>query len=524
MKKYASVCILLLLILIPVTSEVQAQEPVDLYVITQIKSEGFENSQVMESLSYLTDVYGPRLTNSPNFKAASQWAVEKLTEWGLVNAHLEPWGTFGRGWAVERFSLEMVAPQYLNMIAYPKAWTPGTQGQITGEPILVDVKSEEEFEKYRGTLNGAIVMLKPDRNAETHFEADAKRYTEEDLAELAEAPEPGARPSWYERIKEFRKRRAFRKKISKFFKEEGVAVVLEPSQREDGTIRVGSGGSYKINAEPSLPALVVGIEHYWRVVRLLEKDIPVKLEIDIKARFFEDDSLGYNVIAEIPGTDKRLKDEVVMLGGHLDSWHAGTGATDNAAGSAVSLEAVRILKAIGVKPRRTIRIALWSGEEQGILGSKAYVEKHFGDRKTMKLKPEHDKFSAYFNLDNGSGKIRGIYLQGNDAVRPIFEAYLKPFHDLGATTVTIRNTGGTDHLSFNAVGLPGFQFIQDPLDYRTRTHHTNMDVYDHVQKSDLMQASVIVASFVYHTAMRDEKLPRKPLPKPKEAAQATNGK
>ena len=298
--------------------------------------------------------------------------------------------------------------------------------------------------------------------------------------------------------------------------------MLEPSRRKYGIVRVHRGGSFKINEDPGIPSLVVAAEHYNRIVRLLKKDIPVKLAIQIETKFHEEDSLGYNIIAEIPGTDRKLKKELVMLGAHFDSWHAGTGTTDNAAGCAVVMEAVRILKAIGVKPRRTIRIALWGGEEQGLLGSRGYVEKHFAERKTMTLKPAHALLSAYFNLDNGTGKIRGIYLQGNDAVRPIFEAWLRPFHDLGATTVTIRNTGGTDHLSFDAVGLPGFQFIQDPIDYSTRTHHTNMDVYDHALKSDLMQASVIMASFVYHAAMRDEKLPRKPLPKPQREHRLTS--
>lgn len=516
--------VITLMLVIAYVFVVQAQEPVDLQVIMKIKEEGFNNSQVMEILFYLTDVHGPRLTSSPNFKAASQWCVDKLSEWGLVNAHLESWGTFGRGWAVAGYSIEMVEPQYLNMIAYPKAWTPGTNSTISSQPVLVDIKSENDFEKYKGKLSGAIVMTKPTREAETHFKADAKRHSDDDLNKLAQAPEPGARRSRWERRKEFRKRRAFQEKMTKFFREEGAAVILEASQREHGTIRVHRGGSYKMDAEPVLPALTVAIEHYSRVVRLLEKGIPVKLEINVQARFFEDDTLGYNVIAEIPGTAKKQKDEVVMLGGHLDSWHSGTGATDNATGCAVAMEAVRILKAMGVKPHRTIRIALWGGEEQGLLGSRGYVKKHFGDRKTMKLKPEHKKFSAYFNLDNGTGKIRGIYFQGNDAVRPIFEEYLKPFHDLGATTVTIRNTGGTDHLAFDAVGLPGFQFIQDPIDYGTRTHHTNMDVYDHALKSDLMQASVIMASFVYHTAMRDQKLPRKPPPEAEETAQATNSR
>lgn len=520
MKKYLSASFLILIVL---SFSALAEEPIDWEIVSEIKSEGFNNSKVMETLFYLTDVHGPRLSGSPNYKAASQWCVDQLTEWGLVNAKLEPWGAFGRGWAVERYSIEMLEPQYVNIIAYPKAWTPGTNGPVSGQPVLVDIKSEEDFEKYKGTLNGAIVMRRPSREAETHFTADANRHTDEKLAELAQAPEPGARPSWWARRDEFRRRRRLSNKINKFFKEEGVSVILEASSREHGTIRVSSGGSYQMNADPASPALTVAIEHYSRIARLLEHDIPVKLEVNVKTSFYEEDSLGYNVVAEIPGVNKKLKSELVMLGGHLDSWHSGTGATDNASGCAVALEAVRILKAIGVKPDRTIRIALWGGEEQGLHGSKGYVAKHFGDRKTMKLKSAHSKFSGYFNLDNGTGKIRGVYLQGNDAIRPIFEAYLKPFHDLGASTLTIRDTGGTDHLSFDRVGLPGFQFIQDPIDYSTRTHHTNMDVYDHALKSDLMQASVIMASFVYHTAMRDEKLPRKPLPKPEPPQHMTNG-
>lgn len=503
------------------TSLVLAQEPIDWHIVARIKVEGFQNSQVMETLSYLTDVYGPRLTGSPNLKAASQWAREKLREWGLANAHLEPWGTFGRGWSVERVSIEMIEPPYVPLIAYPKAWTPGTNGPVSGTPILVDIKSEEDFPKYKGKLRNAIVLWQPPRQVQPRFEPDARRYSEDELKKLAEAPDPGARPPWSDRLQEFRARRALQDKMARFFREEGVAVLLEPSRGEHGTIFVSGGGSYQPGAEVGVPTLVVAMEHHARIVRLLEKRIPVKLEVHIRTRFHDDDPMGYNVIAEIPGVDPQLKEEVVMLGGHLDSWHAGTGTTDNAAGCAVAMEAVRILKAIGVQPRRTIRLALWSGEEQGLLGSRGYVKEHFGDPKTMELKPEHAQLSAYYNLDNGTGRIRGVYLQGNDAVRPIFEAYLKPFHDLGATTLTIRNTGGTDHLAFDAVGLPGFQFIQDPIAYDTRTHHTNMDVYDHAVKGDLMQAAVIMASFVSHTAMRDEKLPRKPLPKPRgEAADA----
>lgn len=520
MRKSYSLLLTVLLMLMPLL--LWANEPVDLEMVARIRAEATENSHVEQIMFHLSDVHGPRLTNSPNYIEAGQWCVEKLTEWGLENSRLEPWGTFGKGWTVERFSVEMIEPEYLNMIAYPQAWTAGTGGVISGEPVLLDVESEEDIERYRGKLAGAIVMTRTDWEAQTHFEADAKRHTAEDLAELVQAPEPGAKPSWWARREEYRRRRALQRKLAELYKEEDVAVILEPSRREHGTIRVHSGGSFKMDAAPGIPAVTVAIEHYSRIVRLLENGIPVKLAIDVETQFHQNDSLGYNVTAEIPGRDKKLRDELVMLGGHLDSWHAGTGATDNASGCAVAMEAVRILQSIGAKPRRTIRIALWGGEEQGLLGSRGYVEKHFGDRETMELKPAHAEFSAYFNLDNGTGKIRGIYLQENDAVRPIFEAYLEPFHDLGAEAVTIRNTSGTDHLAFDALGLPGFQFIQDPIDYRTRTHHSNMDVYDHALESDLIQASMVMASFVYHTAMRDEKLPRKPLPKPRGSGD-TNG-
>jgi hypothetical protein len=523
MKKSFAISLLLTLALV---FTLYAAERVDLQVVGKIKTEGFENSQVMETLSWLTDVYGPRLTGSPNYMKAAEWARDRLADWGLENAHLEPWGTFGRGWATERFSVEMTEPQYMPMIAYPKAWTPGTDGLVSGTPVLLDIKSDKDFEKYSGSLRGAIVMIRPPKEAETSFYPDAERFSDEELKELALAPDPANPTPWWKWLlpshirqrQERRDRRFPQRKLMNFLREEGAAVILEPSRGSHGTIFVGAGGSRRIGSEPALPALVVAAEHYNRVARLLEKGLPVKLEVMVQNRFFSEDSLGYNVVAEIPGSDRRLKNQVVMLGAHFDSWHAGTGATDNATGSAVAMEAVRILKAIGVRPRRTIRIALWGGEEQGLLGSRGYVKEHFGDAKTMQLKPEHATLSAYFNVDNGTGKIRGVYLQGNEAVRPIFRAYLEPFHDLGATILTIRKTGGTDHLAFDAVGLPGFQFIQDPVDYMTRTHHTNMDLYDHAIEGDLMHNAVILASFVYHTAMREDMLPRKPLPKPRVRA------
>lgn len=513
----ASWCMLLL---VPVL--LLAQENVDLRMVSRIKTEGFNNSKVMETVSYMTDVHGPRLTGSPQLKAASEWASKKLGEWGLVNARLENWGTFGRGWANEKFSIEMVEPQYSPLIASPEAWTGSTKGAVTGDVIYAKVESLEDLEKYKGKLRGAIVLTRPPVEAKFKSDPDGDRFDEKELAEISQMEMPGARQDWAARREEFRRLRALRDKAAKFFEEEGAVALIQPSRIGDyGTIFVGSGGSRDVGDSEGLPSVVMAIEHYNRMVRLLEKGVAVKLALNVQNRFYEADSLGYNVVAEIPGVDKKLKDEVVMLGGHYDSWHAGTGATDNAAGCAVAMEAVRILKALNVQPRRTIRIALWSGEEQGLLGSRAYVKNHFGDRETMELKPAHEKFAAYFNLDNGTGKIRGVYLQGNEMVRPIFAAWLKPFEDLGATTLTIRNTGGTDHLSFDAVGLPGFQFIQDQVEYDTRTHHSNMDVYDHLQAADLMQASVIMASFVYNAAMREEKLPRKDLPEPPRSARTT---
>lgn len=490
-----------------------AQEPVDLVTVTKIREQA-QSSQVMDILWSLTDGNGPRLTGSPGLKRAMDWSRSTLEDWGMVNAHLEPWGEFGKGWELKKFSLAMTSPYYTPLIGFPKAWTGGTNGKITGKAILVTLDTPEDLEKFKGKLNGAIVVMTMDREAETHFEADAHRYTDSELSDMAQAPDGGRRRFPGNRAGDFRRRRQFRNQVTQFLIDEKVGVVLEGSRGDDGTVFVSSGGSREKDDPPGVPAVVLAAEHQLRLIRMLEKNMPVELEVEVETQFYDDDLQGYNVVADFPGTDPQLKSELVMLGGHLDSWHAGTGATDNAAGCSVAMEAIRLLKAVGVQPRRTIRIALWSGEEEGLLGSAGYVREHFADRQSMDLQPSHSKFAGYFNLDNGTGRVRGIYLQGNAAVRPIFEAYLKPFNDMGASTITIRNTGGTDHLSFDRVGLPGFQFIQDPIDYGTRTHHTNMDVYDNGIESDLVQASVIMASFVYHTAMRDEKLPRKALPQP----------
>ncbi|MFC2156708.1 M20/M25/M40 family metallo-hydrolase [Acidobacteriota bacterium] len=487
-----------------------AQDKVDLQVLQRIRQEGLEGgSKVMEYLSWLSDVYAPRLSESPQYREAGKWVIKTLTELGLVNAAMEPYGEFGRSWELQKFYAAMTAPQYMPLIAYPKAWIPGTNGPIKGNAVLLAVSKVEDLEKYKGKLSGAIVLPQGEAEVGLDFAPEASRLTETELEEIAQAAPPsGGRSPYADRMVELRARRRLQQATTKFLRGEGVAVVLEPSRGSDGTVFVSRGGSQNVKATMPLSSVVVAAEHYNRLVRILQKDIPVALEIEIEARFTDEDTKGYNVIAEIPGTDPKLKDEIVMLGGHFDTWHAGTGATDNGAGCAISMEAVRILKAIGVKPRRTIRIALWDAEEQGFIGSRGYVKAHFYDRTKKDKKPEYDKFSVYFNFDNGSGKIRGIYTQGNIAAAPIFESWLEPLHDLGASTVTSRNTGGTDHLSFDGAGLPGFQFIQDELDYGTITHHSNMDVVDHASGPDLMQASTVMAWFIYNAAMRDEKIPR----------------
>jgi carboxypeptidase Q len=492
-----------------------AQEKVNLEVINKIREEGTQRSNVMDIAFHLTDVSGPRLSGSPGLLKASNWAKDQLTKWGLENAALEPWGEFGKGWDLKKSYVAMTVPYYKPLIAFPKTWTKGTGGLKQAGVVLVKAKDSAELNRYRGKLKGKIILPYRADVMNPVFEADARRYTDEDLERIAgNAPRP-------RNVTDTTRRRIAAdppaisaEQIKIFAMQQGALAILSMNPRgHDGTIFVQGGGAYDIKSPENFPDIMLATEDYMTICRLTDNGYPVSIDVDIKTTFHTRDAKGYNVIAEIKGTDPLLKDEVVMLGGHLDSWQAATGATDNAAGCSVMMEAVRILKSLGIQPRRTIRIALWSGEEQGLLGSKGYVKNHFADPATMELKPAHEKFSAYFNIDNGTGKIRGIYLQGNEKVKDIFTQWLQPFHDLGAKTITISNTGGTDHQSFDAVGLPGFQFIQDPIAYNTRTHHTNMDSYDHLVAEDLRQISVIVASFVYHTAMRDEKLPRKELPK-----------
>jgi carboxypeptidase Q len=513
-------------VLLAVTLPLLAADTPDLQMHTRIRQEGFRNSKVMELAQGLTDGVGGRLTGSPNMKKANEWTRDKLTELGISNAHLEAY-EFGRGWSSDYTMVRMHAPDNQQLYGISKAWSPGTNGPIRGKVVKVKLETKEDLDKQKGKLAGAIVLMAEPREMKPMEKAALDRYTEEELEALAgyEIPRDSTRGG------EFGRRREFRRQLAQFAMDEKIAAVIDVANGEGGVFRVQSGGSQRADEPMGVVSIGLAPEHYGRIVRLLDKKVDVELELDVKNTFHDADKSSYNTIAEIPGSDK--KGEVVMLGAHLDSWHTGTGATDNGAGSVVMMEAMRIIKALGVTPKRTIRIALWSGEEQGLLGARGYVAQHFAGRAEPKdpeqaklaphlrttdkgefiFKPEHGKVSAYFNMDNGTGKIRGIYAQENAAVAPIFTQWLAPLHDVGATTVTMRNTGSTDHVAFDEVGIPGFQFIQDDVEYSTRTHHTNWDTYERLQREDLMQASVVVASMVWEAANRAELLPRKPAPK-----------
>ena len=530
-------------------AEVQPSvEKLDLDMYQQIRNEGLNHSHVMEFGSALMDGIGPRLTGSPNLKKANEWTRDTLTKIGLENAHLEDWGEFGLGWQQLNTWARMVTPDTAVLILQATPWSPSTAGPVTGDVVFVSIKDEGDFEKYKGKLAGKIVLYGPMREVAPVDKALFERNTEKELEEIAEFPVNGGNggmsPEMMARIKAYMERAKLLDKVAQFFADEKVAAVIEPSR--DGKNSGGSGGTffddngatlgrtpYLADKRVKIPVAVAAIESYGRLYRLTEAHVPVTVQINIETQFTGDHEHAYNTVAEIPGTDPKLKDQVVMLGGHLDSWIAGTGATDNGAGTIVAMEAVRILKALGVKPRRTIRIVLWSGEEQGLFGSKGYCKQHYGSAQLstapdqmmlpefmrratgpLEVKPEQKQISGYFNVDNGSGKIRGIYLQGSAAIAPIFAQWMAPLKDLGVTTLTMRNTGGTDHLSFDAVGIPGFQFIQDDLDYESRTHHSNQDVYERLQPADLKQIATVEAIFVYDAAMRDQMLPRKPLPNP----------
>ena len=529
--------ILLALLMFSLSYSQSPQDKADARTVSRIWEEAVNRSHLMKDLSYLTDVVGPRIPGSPAMKKAYDWAVGKFKEYGLENVAVEPCGEFGLGWSNEYISVHMMAPSYAPIVAYPVPWTMGTKGKITGQPVLAVINTKADLEKYKGKLKGAIVFTQLPRPTPPVFKPIARRFNDQDLKELMDTPIP-ITPS-----EERPKPEVKWEDLVAFYKTEDVGVLVECSSqgRSDfGTVHVDAyEGNGKDHLTPGQsPKIVMAAEPYARICRILDLKVPVTLEVEVKSTIYDKDRLGYNVVAEIPGTDK--KDELVMLGGHFDSWAGGTGAVDDASGCVVVLEAMRVLKALGVKPRRTIRAAFWTGEEEGFYGSRGYVFTHFGDtdKKTLErpdweayekswrnplgdskkiiAKPDYNKISGYFNYDNGSGRIRGIYIQENFQVRPVFEEWMKPLRDLGVTTIALQPTEGTDHLPFDYIGIPGFQFIQDPIDYFPALHHTNQDLYDHCVPEDLVQSAVVLAAFVYQTAMREEMLPRKPLRLPVE--------
>jgi len=518
----------------------QPQEKLDYAAIAQIRDEGLNRSQAMETLFWLTDRYGPRVTGSPAIEEAGAWTMKKMTEWGLANVHREEWD-FGRGWSLVRFSAHLVEPQVQPLIGFPKTWSVGTEGPVTADVVRATIATEADFAKYKGQLRGKIVLGQPAR-AVRMLEGPFIVRMDGDLArEAATTPIPAQRGRGGRGGEPPAGRggaaaadddqpgggrgaaQQFQQRLLQFYKDEGVVALFDRGSDAD-TANMGSNlsvnqqhpdggtifpGTANRTAPATVPQVTLAVEHYNRMVRLIEHGVPVKVELDVKVQFHEN-AKGFNFVGDVPGSD--LAGEVVLLGAHFDSHPFATGATDNATGSTAMLEAVRIIKALGLKPRRTIRVALWSGEEQGLLGSRAYALAHFGDPQTMQLKPEHAKLAAYFNLDNGTGRIRGIWMQSNLGVRPIFEQWIAPLADLGVTILGPRSVAQTDHASFDNLGLPAFQFVQDRLEYNARTHHSNMDVYDRVQRDDLLQQATIAAVFAYDAAMRDEKLPRKALP------------
>jgi carboxypeptidase Q len=487
-------------------------EMIDTSMVNRIREEGLTRSQIPVIAHQITDVAGSRLTNSPGFHRAADWIVQTLKDWGLSGAQAEPWGQFGYGWSAEKTSLSMRTPYYSPLIAYATPWSGSTNGPISA-PVFVVAKMDSAWiAGHLDQMKGKVLVVQPgDSLLASDFKPDATRFTDSALAVIGDTY-----MFTKEMIRMYMPYFIRNMQLDKMLSTSGAVAVLHASPHRDGTVVVQSMTGWRKKDQPALPDLQVAKEDLQRLARLASEGTAVTVELQSDTKLYDQDLQGHNVVGEIPGTDATLKSELVMLGGHLDSWTAGTGATDNGAGCIVALEAIRILKTLGVKPKRTIRIALWDGEEEGLFGSFHYVKNHFGDPADMKLKPEQAKVSAYYNLDNGSGKIRGIFAQGNDQAAAIFKQWFVPFKDLGASTVTLHNTGSTDHLSFDAVGIPGFQFIQDELDYETRTHHTNEDNYDHLHMEDLRQAATVLAGFVYLTAMRPQMLPRKPLPKPEK--------
>jgi len=526
---------LVVALLVSLPSGARAQG-LDYATLAAIRDEGLRRSQVMQHVGWLSDVYGPRVTGTPAIEKAGEWAMRTLREWGLVNVGAERFA-FGHGWSLVRFHAHLLKPQVMPIIGFPKSWSSSTAGTVEAEVVRVDLQSEADFERFRGTLDGKIVLAQPSRDVPMLSGEVVLRMDEPQLLEAGrtQVPPPASRNRRHPRARR-RPQEGFNEQLQRFYRDEGVIAVLDrgsdrvvvaggsglrhQTQRTDGgTIFVGRGGPRDEHAGEFVPAVTLAVEHYNRMVRLLDRGMVVRMELRVETEFHpeaaaEDRLNGFNILAELPGRD--LADEVVMIGAHFDTTHAGTGATDNAVGVAAMMEVMRILTAIDAKPRRTIRLALWGAEEQGLLGSRAYVRRHIGDPGTMEFSPAHEKVGAYFNIDNGTGRLRGIWLQENFAVAPIFESWISSMEDLGVSTIGPRSVSGTDHVSFDAVGIPAFQFMQDRLEYNSRTHHSNMDVVDRVQRDDVVQMAVVAASFAYNTAMRDERLPRKPLPRLRE--------
>jgi hypothetical protein len=512
--------------LVPLLLVAPVGQAVDLDMQTRIRAEGFRRSQVMETAAYLTDVLGPRLTNSPQLKRANEWTRERLAAWGLENARLEAWGPFGVGWSLERVAVHMTSPTVQALHALPRAWSPGTNGALRGRAVFFKLEDAADFEAAKGKLRDRIVLISAPPRIRDETEAPLERHDAKALEKIRAYEIPGPEGEGAE----WRNYVGLRERLRTFLKAEGALACVEVG-RAQGALRVQGTGGWKKDAERGVPWLTLMPEQYNRLVRLVERKLEVELEIDLRVRFHEDDLMGYNTLADIPGGDR--KDELVMAGAHLDSWHGATGATDNAAGSAVMLEAARILKAVGARPRRTIRFALWTGEEQTLGGSTEYVARHFakrGDpldpkekdlpaelqtkRGEWQLKPGHASLSAYFNVDSGTGRIRGVYAQENAGAAALLRQWLEPLRDLGVEEVTLNPDDGTDTEPFDEAGLPAFPFVQDPIEYRSRTWHTVLDVYDRLKREDLMQAAVVVAAVVYEAAMAETPMPRKPGPKP----------
>jgi carboxypeptidase Q len=526
-----TVALLALSLAVALPAAQQPAEQIDTATIAKIRDEGLNRSQVMDHISWLSDVYGPRLTGGPQIAQAADWALKKFDEWGLSNPRRETW-EFGRGWSLVRFSGHMIEPQVQPLIGSVPPWTPGTNGTITADVVRVEITSEKDFEKYRGQLRGAIVLTQPAREVRMLEGTIVHRMEGADIQEAMTPPPPPAARGGPGRGRGGAQGPSLAQQTQEFYRTEGVAALFNRGadatlvsigsglsaqhQRTDGgTVFPAGGGSRTTEPKDGVPTVTLAVEHYNRMIRILEKGIPVKVELDIQAEFHEETTPnGFNLIAEIPGTDPKLKDEVVIIGAHFDSVAAAAGATDNATGSGAMMEAMRILTTVGAQPRRTIRIALWGGEEQGLLGAREYVRRHLAGVQTMTVKPEHEKVTAYFNSDNGTGKIRGVWIEGNAEAAPIFEQWIAPLKDLGVEIISPRSVGSTDHVAFNAAGIPAFQFLVDRLEYRSRTHHSNMDFFDRVQRDDMVQHATVAAIFAWTAAMRDQKLPRKPLPQP----------